>query len=77
MFLSTVTSTVPGGRIDLLYNVLASQTTHVVCVDFIREWRDLQFNGKFLFTFRVFDRKSPKKYSFFSYFVLMSNLGYE
>ena len=23
---------------------LASHTTHVVCVNFIREWRDLQFN---------------------------------
>ena len=23
---------------------LASHTTHVVCVDFIREWRNLQFN---------------------------------
>ena len=22
----------------------ASHTTHVVCVNFIREWRDLQFN---------------------------------
>ena len=23
---------------------IASHTTHVVCVNFIREWRDLQFN---------------------------------
>ena len=42
--LSTVTSTVAGDRIDPLYNVLASYTTHVVCINFIREWRDLQFN---------------------------------
>ena len=60
---------------------LASHTTHVVCVNFICEWRDLQFNVDSerqilrnffmagLFTFRVFARnlKSPKKY--FSYFI--------
>ena len=32
MYLSTVSSTVPGGRIDPLDNVLVSHTTHVVCV---------------------------------------------
>ena len=43
--LSTVPSTIHRGRIEPLYNVLASRTTHVVvCVDFRREWRDLQFN---------------------------------
>ena len=35
-----VTSEVPGGRIDPLYNILASHTTHVVCVNCIREWRN-------------------------------------
>ena len=40
-----MTSTVPGGRIDPLYNVIASHNTHVVCLNFIRECRrDLQFN---------------------------------
>ena len=42
--MSTVTSTVPGGRIDPLYNVLASHTTHVVCFNSIYEWHDLQSN---------------------------------
>ena len=42
--LSTLTSIIPEGRIDPLYNILCSQGTHVVCVNFIREWRDLEFN---------------------------------
>ena len=39
-----MTSTVHGGRIDPLYNVLAFHTTNDVCVNFIREWRYLQFH---------------------------------
>ena len=39
---------------------LASGTTHVVCINFISEWRDLQFNidseRQVLFTLRVFTR---------------------
>ena len=60
---------------------LASHTTHdVVCVNFLREWQDLQFNrflrnffiASFLFLPRIFgqksaERKSSKKY--FSYFI--------
>ena len=69
--------------------VLASHTTHVVCVNFIRQWRDVQFNvvserqvfEKLCHTLRNFcqksdERNSPKKY-FFSYFVLMADLRYE
>ena len=64
-------------------NGLASHATHVVCVNFIRQWRDLQFNRRLqrtnfwetfmtgLFTLRV-----KKKKSFFSYFVLMPDLEY-
>ena len=58
---------------------LASYNTYVVCVHFIHEWRDLQFEVEFawqiyLFIRRVFPQKSaarnsPKKYFFFSYFV--------
>ena len=59
--------------------------SHVVCVSFIREWRDLQFNAdsdrqifEKLFHGRLIysQRKSPKKY-FFSYFVLTRDLEYE
>ena len=60
---------------------LASRITYVVCVNFICEWRDLQFNGDRLFEklfhgrfiySKIFyrksaERKSPKKY--FSYFI--------
>ena len=46
MYSSTVTITVPGGRIDSLFNVLASHNTHIVSVNFIREWRDLQLDVK-------------------------------
>ena len=51
---------------------LASHTTHFVCVNFIHEWRDLQFTvdsereifeklflGKFI-TLRVFTRNLPR-----------------
>ena len=57
-------------------NGLASHTTQVVCVNFIREWRNLQsipndrFLGNFylagLFTLRVFDRNLL---IYFSYFI--------
>ena len=40
----TVASTAHRNHIDTLYNVLASHTTYVVYFNFIREWRDLQFN---------------------------------
>ena len=62
------------------YYGLASHTTHVLCVNFICEWWDIQFNGYSerqiflrnffmagLFTFR----------RNISYFVLMPDLGYE
>ena len=51
---------------------LASHNTHVVCVNFILEWRDLQFNVD-----SEGERKSPKKYFFVHNFVLMLGLGYE
>ena len=38
-----MTSIVARGLIEPLYNVLAAYTTHVVCINFIREWR-VQFN---------------------------------
>ena len=44
VYLSIVTSTLPEGRIDPLCNVLASHTTLDMCNNFIRKWRDLQFN---------------------------------
>ena len=68
-----MTSTVPGGRIGPLYNILASHATHVVCVNFISEWRDLKlnvdserliffltFSRQILFTLRVFARNLLK-----------------
>ena len=42
VYLANVTSAVPGGRIDPLYNVLAFHTTHVACVNFVDKWPDLQ-----------------------------------
>ena len=63
---------------------LASYTTHVACVNFIREWRDLQFNvdserqifeklflGRFIYS-QSFCQKSDEKKSskkYFSYFI--------
>ena len=32
------------GPLQPYYYLLASHTTHIVCVNFIREWWDLQFN---------------------------------
>ena len=72
---------------------LASHTTHVVCVNFIREWRDIQFNvdserqifeklfhGNFIYS-QSFCQKSAVRKSpkkYFSYFIfLMTDLGYE
>ena len=67
---------------------LASHTTHVVWVNFIRKWRDLQFNvdseqqifeklfnGRFIYS-QSFCQKSAEVI-FFSYFVLISDLGSE
>ena len=70
--------------------VLASHTTHVVCVNYIREWRDLQFyaspngrffeklfHGKFIYA-QIFDRnllRGNRRRNIFSYFVLMPDLG--
>ena len=64
---------------------LVSHTTHVVCVNFTREWRDLQFNvvserqifeklfhGRFIYS-RSFCQISAERKSpmkYFSYFVL-------
>ena len=92
MYLSIKTSTVPGGRIDPLYNVLVSHTTYVVCVNFIHEWRDLQFkvdserqifeklfHGNFIYS-QSFCQKSAERKSpkkYFLYFILMSGLGLE
>ena len=66
---------------------LASQPTHVVFVNFVREWRDLQFNvdferqifeklfhGRFIYS-QSFCQKSAERKSpkkYFSYFVLMA-----
>ena len=47
---------------------LPSYTTHVVCINFIREWWDLQFNvdsEQQSFSQKSAERKSPKKYVFF------------
>ena len=71
---------------------LASHTTHVVCVNFIRERWDLQFNvdserqifeklfhGSFIYS-QSFCQKSAERKSpkkYFLYFVLMSGLGLE
>ena len=88
MYLSTVTSTIPEGRIDPLYIALASRTTYVVCVNFIREWRDLQFNidsegqiffekhfhGKFYFNAQSFYQKSGERKSPKNYFFSYSVL---
>ena len=56
VYLSTVTRTVSGGQIYLLYNVLASHTTHVVCVNFILKHQGLQFHfdSEHRFFFRHF-----------------------
>ena len=71
---------------------LVSHTTYVVCVNFIHNWRDLQFkvdserqifwetfHGNFIY-FQSFCQKSAERkspYKYFSYFVLMSGLGHE
>ena len=58
---------------------LASQSTHVVCVNFIHEWRDLQFNVDF--ERQIFEKLSHDRFitlrSTFLHFVLMSGLGLE
>ena len=91
MYLLPVASTVPGGRFDPLYNVLASHITQVGCVNFICEWRDLQFNVDserqiFLSNFfkanfiypQSFCQKSTEIFIFsFNIFALMPDLGYE
>ena len=71
---------------------LASHTTHVVCVNFISEWRDLQFNVDSerhflrnffmagLFTLRVFARnllRGSRRRNIFHISFLMTDLGYE
>ena len=71
---------------------LVSHTTHVVCVNFIREWGDIQFkvdSERQIFFEKLFMalnysqsfcQKSAKRKSpkkYFSYFVLMSGLGLE
>ena len=69
----------------------ASHTTYVVCVNFIREWRDLQFNvdserqifekffhGRFLIYSQSFCQKSAERKSpkkYFSYFIFNDWLG--
>ena len=73
---------------------VASHTNYVVCLNFICEWRDVQFTvdserqifEKLFHVANLFDiqrfcqksgeRKLQKKW-FASYFVLMSDLGYE
>ena len=71
-----------------------SHTTPVVCLNFIRKWRDLQFNVDSerqifweTFSWQVYLlsaflpdicwKEIAKEIFFFSYFVLMSDLGYE
>ena len=69
---------------------LASQTTYVVCVNFIHKWRDLQFNvdseqqiflrnfsWQFLFTFRVFARNLLRWHSLKEYFFIFYFDGLE
>ena len=71
---------------------LASHTTHVVCVNFICEWRDLQFNvyaerqifeklfHGMLFTLKVFARnllRGSRRSNIFYISFLMTDLGYE
>ena len=71
---------------------LVSYTTYVVCFNFIREWRDLQFKVDserpifeklfmaILLLSQSFCQKCAEKKSpkkYFSYFVLMSGLGLE
>ena len=66
---------------------LSSDSTHVVCVNFIHEWRTCSLtstpNDRFLRKFFIAgvcpksaEKKLPKIY-FFSYFVLMPDLGCE
>ena len=72
---------------------LPSHTTHVVCVNFVRKWRNLQFNvdserqnfeklfhGNFIYS-QSFCQKSAEMKSpkkYFSYLIfLMTDLGYE
>ena len=71
---------------------LVSHTTHVMCVNFMREWRNIQFNvdserqileklfhGNFIYS-QSFCQKSAERKSpkkYFSYLVLMSGLGLE
>ena len=66
---------------------LASHTSRVVCVNFIRECRDLQFNveseqqifEKLFIADLLFSELLPEiaEEIFFLYFVLMPGLGYE
>ena len=70
----------------------APYTTYVLCVNFIYEWRDLQFNVDpelsifaklfmaILFALRVLSRnllRGSRQRNIFSYFPLMSDLGFE
>ena len=65
---------------------LSSHTTHVVCVNFMREWRDLQFNvdserkifekhfhGRFIHS-QSFCQKSAERKSPMKYFFFFSIL---
>ena len=72
---------------------LASNTTHIVCVNFMREWRDLQFNvdselqifeklfhGNFIYSQSFCQKSAERKLpkKYFSYLIfLMTDLGYE
>ena len=65
--------------LQLFSQDLVSQTTYIVCVNFIREWCDLLFkidSEQHIFENLLWpaEQKSSKKYIFY---FLMSDLGFE
>ena len=69
MYLSAVKSALLGGWFDSLYNALASHTTCIVCVNCIREWRDLQFNINSDYRFFSFKKLFHVKFYLLSKFL--------
>ena len=84
MYLSTETSKVPRGRTEPLHNDPACHITQVACVNFIHEWRELQFNVEkdFFQSFsqsfcqKSVERKPPKKYFFLHILFLGPEYGF-
>ena len=61
---------------------LVSQTTQVVCLNFVRELQDLKINVDserqiFEKLFMAVQQKSAESKKYFLYLVLMSSLGFE